>query len=70
MAEDESATIVGDIIKEGFRRHRIQLPNREGTLCSRRIIFETFKVAEFLLKTKLGIHAIRREHSTLAAYAN
>jgi hypothetical protein len=70
VAEDETATIVGGIVKEGFRRYRIQLPGREGTLCSGPVVFERFKIAEFLLKAKLRIGAIRREHSALAAYAN
>jgi hypothetical protein len=61
VAEDETATIVGGIVKEGFRRYRIQLPGREGTLCSGPVVFERFKTAELSLKAKLGIYTIQRE---------
>jgi hypothetical protein len=40
VGEDETATIVGGILKEGIRRYRIQLPGREGTLCSGPVVFE------------------------------
>jgi hypothetical protein len=69
VAEDETATIVGGIVKEGFRRYRIQLPGREGTLCSGPVVFERFKTAELSLKAKLGIYTIQREFSVLAACA-
>jgi hypothetical protein len=69
VTEDDPATIVRGITKEGIRRYRIQLPCGAGKLCSGPVIFERFKTAEFSLKAKLGINSVRREMSALSACA-
>jgi len=49
--------IVGGIIKEGIRRYRIQLPLRDGTLLSQPIVFERFKTADRILRSKIESHS-------------
>ena len=52
VAEGEKR-IVGGIIKEGTRRYRIQLPVRDGTLLSHPVVFERFKTADRILRSKI-----------------
>ena len=52
VTEDEKR-IVGSIVKEGIRRYRIQLPMRDGTLLSHPVVFERFKTADRILRSKI-----------------
>jgi len=52
VTEDEKR-IVGGITKEGIRRYRIQLPVRGGTLLSHPVVFERFKTADRILRSKI-----------------
>ena len=45
--------IVGGITKEGIGRYRIQLPLRNGTLLSQPVVFERFKTADRILRSKI-----------------
>jgi len=67
VTDDVQRTIVGGITREGLRRYRIQLPCRGGTLLSQPVIFERFKTAQRILKSKLDPCAASRRKGPVTA---